>query len=123
MTVVTLNPGQVVPLTGNLLLPDGYNTVLGPLTWTTNNPAVATVTVNTRWSNNHPTARIEALTTGMATITCSSGALSATITIVVIPEPSPSSIEIAVGTPSQGGWDGSGINGPGYGSDPVDPKY
>ena len=124
MTVVTLNPGQVVGLAAHLLLPDGYSLAQGPFTWTSSASAVATAVVNTRWVNNQPTARIEALTIGTTTITCTSGSLNSTVTINVVSAPAPSSLVISVGIPSKGGWDGSGVNGPGYGSDPGnDPTY
>ena len=113
MTTITLNPGQVVGFTGNLVLPDGYTTSPGSFTWSTNNSAVATVTTNTRWVNNHPTARITAVALGSATITCTSGALSTQIIVNVTPELQPSSLVITVGVPSQG-WGGPS----GYGDDP-----
>jgi len=95
---IQLSPGQKIGLSAHTLLADGYSPISVPgviFSWVSSNPAVATVTFNTKWVNSRSTAYIEALTLGTTTITCTGGAVSNTLIINVVSVPLPTSLQFA----------------------------
>ena len=114
MAVIELHPGQKIPLTAYATLPDGYSIDFSvKFNWVSSNPAVAVATTNSsfppRWVStplggagtpglgDNRSTLISALSVGVATITCTGGALTRITTIVVTPTPLPTSIKIATG--------------------------